>query len=125
MVFREITVTVNKIKTERAGQLIIFVFDEPGFPKQHEKALLKFNIPVDGSEARVPVKVPENMNFALKVLHDENMDGKVTKNWTGFIPYDGIGFTNGARIRFGVPDFEDAAISYHADMAPSIAMQYF
>lgn len=120
-----ITVTVKNIKFERAGEVLVFVFYRQGFPKQHNEAIATFIQPVTGDELLVEIEVPRDQTFALKVLHDENMDGMVSKNWTGILPYDGLGFSNGARIRFSAPDFDDAMISYSSTLEPVINLQYF
>lgn len=120
-----ITLTINNIKHQRGGQLIVFVFFEEGFPKRHEQAIHKTVIPVTKDAVQVVIHVPSDAPFALKVLHDENMDGKVTKNWTGIIPYDGLGFSNGARVRFSPPKFKDAVIRHTPTMTPTITLQYF
>lgn len=121
---KTISVKIENIKTERGGQLIVFVFTSLGFPKQHDHALMKFIELVEHSKVQMEIQVPANQNFSLKVLHDENMDGKVTKNWTGIIPKDGLGFSNGARIRFGPPSFDDAKIRYAEELAPIIPLHY-
>jgi len=118
-------ININNIKTERAGQLVIFVFSRDGFPKEHNKALSKFIYPVTSAQQKIEIAVPLKKFFAIKVLHDENMDEKVTKNWTGIIPRDGIGFSNGARIVFSPPKFDDAKILYTEQPSPVINIQYF
>ena len=46
--------------------------------------------------------------YALVVLHDENMNGKVDTNWIG-IPKEGYGFSNDAKASFSAPSFKDAS----------------
>ena len=53
----------------------------------------------------------EKDNFAIKILHDENMDGEVSKNWTGIIPSEGLGFSNGAKLVFGPPSYRDVVLN--------------
>ncbi|MDH3975702.1 MAG: DUF2141 domain-containing protein [Deltaproteobacteria bacterium] len=117
-------VTIKNIKKERGGQLIVFLFYEEGFPKNHEKSKERFIFQPTAAQIKVEIQVPQDKRFALKVLHDENKDGKVTKNWTGFIPRDGMGFSNGARIRFGPPAFDKAHITYKKQ-PQTITMKYF
>ena len=45
--------------------------------------------------------------YAVKVIHDENIDNNLDTNWLG-IPKEAFGFSNNARARFGPPDFKDA-----------------
>ena len=48
--------------------------------------------------------------FAFKILHDEDKSGEVSKNWTGIIPSEGLGFSNGAKLGFGPPGFDAAVL---------------
>lgn len=49
--------------------------------------------------------------YALAVIHDENMDGKLATNWLG-VPTEGYGFSSGATASMSAPSFEDASFSY-------------
>jgi len=124
MIFKPISITINGIELHRGGQIILFVFAEEGFPKAHDKALKRFALTPEETEVTLDAWVPIHGKFALKVLHDENMDGQVTKNWTGIVPKDGMGFSSGAKIRFGPPKFSDASIAYHHQLSPIITIQY-
>jgi len=107
----EFQVTVSNIDVARGGQIIVFVFGEEGFPKAHEQALVRL----------VDDQLKPTMNFsfsvemdeiAVKVLHDENKDGKVTKNWTGIYPAEGLGFSNDQTIGLtGPPKYRNARVS--------------
>ena len=106
----EIKIQVEGIDTKRGGNIIAMVFSEDGFPKIHKKALaaqtkrankktMEFTLAVDADEV------------AIKILHDENGDGKVTKNWTGIFPKEGLGFSNGQKINFGPPSYQKSKLS--------------
>lgn len=105
----QIEVLVNGIDTSRPGKILVMLFAEPGFPKVHDKALQINRYDSDRSEFSV---VFDNApaQFAIKVLHDEDEDGKVSKNWTGLIPKEGLGFSNGAKITFKAPSFSSARL---------------
>ncbi len=49
--------------------------------------------------------------YALVVLHDENMNGRIDYNWLG-VPREGYGFSNDAHGTLGAPSFEQAAFVY-------------
>lgn len=49
--------------------------------------------------------------YALAVIHDENMDGKLGSNWLG-IPSEGYGFSSGAEASMSAPSFEAARFTY-------------
>ncbi len=98
----ELKIEVNNIDVKRGGNIIVMIFAEEGFPKIHEKALF-----VQTQNAQQEV-MEFKFNFALeemavKVLHDENEDAKVTKNWTGIYPKEGLGFSNDQKISLTGP----------------------
>lgn len=107
----EITIEVTDVDVSRGGSIIVMIFNgEEGFPKKHEKAFLtqtdsKLH---DSMEFEFDIDVDE---IAVKVLHDENNDGKVTKNWTGIFPKDGLGFSNEQRVTLaGAPTYQNSKL---------------
>lgn len=49
--------------------------------------------------------------YALAVIHDENMNGKLDTNWLG-IPREGYGFSNDVKASLGAPSFSAARFQY-------------
>ena len=49
--------------------------------------------------------------YAIAVIHDENMNGKLDANWLG-IPKEGYGFSNTAKGVVGAPLFSAASFPY-------------
>lgn len=104
---KEITVNVDNIDISRPGNIMVMLYGEDGVPKDHSKALTVSVLLAIKEKITVRFfSVPAE--FAIKVLHDEDDTGKVTKNWTGFIPAEGLGFSNGAKLSFGPPNFVKA-----------------
>lgn len=108
----EVTIQITGVDTLRGGNLMVLVFDDDGFPKQHSKALHGTIIKAKNSKAVVRLKVQNNDALAFKVLHDEDENNRVSKNWTGIWPSEGLGFSNGTRMGvFGPPNFNDAKLT--------------
>lgn len=106
----ELNVTVSDIEPERGGQIIVMIFEKNGFPKVHSKAISTQLRNVDNKEMTFsfPVSVEE---LAVKVLHDENKDGRVSKNWTGVYPKEGLGFSNKQKIGItGPPKYKKSRL---------------
>jgi uncharacterized protein (DUF2141 family) len=62
--------------------------------------------------------------YALAVIHDENMNGKLDTNWLG-VPTEGYGFSNDAKAILGPPSFAAASFSADGqDMALTISLHY-
>ena len=93
----EFTVTVDGIEPQRGGTINVLLFEKTGFPKSHQKAIYAVTKAVDNSSMTFEFDV-DISEFAVKVWHDEDENGVVTKNWTGVAPKEGLGFTNGQRI---------------------------
>ncbi|WP_281544400.1 DUF2141 domain-containing protein [Grimontia sp. SpTr1] len=119
-----VDIVVKGIDTTRPGNVLVMLFGEDGFPKKHDKALRIVSYTADKAERNVTFEnVPTQ--FAVKVLHDEDEDGKVTKNWTGVWPKEGLGFSNGARITFKAPSFSSAQLEAASITSPhEITIRY-
>jgi len=62
--------------------------------------------------------------YALAVIHDENMNGKLDTNWLG-IPKEGYGFSNDAKATFSAPSFSAASFRYDGqDIKLTISLHY-
>ena len=109
MEWSELHLTIDDIDYERGGDMSVYLFLANGFPIKHEQALKSYHFEVSHSSHSLIIEVPDTL-FALKAHHDEDGSGAVTKNWTGFIPAEGFGFSSGARVRFTPPSFNSAAM---------------
>ena len=110
----KISIEVSGIDVERGGNLIILVFGNDGFPVKHEKAFLTQTTKISGDRMSFAFNAPapSYTEMAFKVVHDQDTNNKVTKNWTGIWPAEGLGFSNGAKMRaVGPPGFDDAKLS--------------
>lgn len=69
------------------------------------------------------VSIPSG-TYALAVIHDENMNGKLDTNWLG-IPTEGYGFSNDAKAKFGPPSFSATSFLYdEQDMKMTMSLHY-
>lgn len=66
--------------------------------------------------------VPDGI-YAVQAFHDEDGDGDLDRR--GFRPSEGLGFSNDARMRFGPPKFDDAAIRVEGNGRLTINMRYY
>ena len=107
---QDIVIRVVDIDSARSGNIMTMVFSEDGYPTKHDKALQVQSKSADSSELLFSFTVSQSP-LAIKVLHDEDENGQTTKNWTGIWPAEGLGFSNGARLRLtGPPSFVDAQL---------------
>ena len=105
-----LAVTITGIEPQRGGYIEVYIFGKVGFPKQVEQA-------VQGKRASAATESLvfhfdiEMQEFAVKVLHDADSNEKVTKNWTGIIPSEGLGFSNGKTLGLtGPPSYRQCKV---------------
>jgi uncharacterized protein (DUF2141 family) len=121
---RRIGVMVGGFRN-RAGVLRLKVVSEgAGFPGSDEHVVAKRRLAIDADPMRVAFAGLAPGDYAVVALHDEDDDGELDR-WLGF-PNEGVGFSGGARIRFGPPSFEDARLVLEdgSDAEVTIEMQY-
>lgn len=123
MNWNALTLNITGIDLNRPGELVVMVFQEEGFPKDHQKAIKKYHITPLESQHQINIQVPDG-KFALKLHHDEDKSGTMTKNWTRIIPAEGVGFSSGAKIRFGPPSFKAAQMALPESGEVSISIIY-
>ena len=68
-------------------------------------------IKIRKTEARCDFEDIPPGTYALAVIHDENMNGKLDTNWLG-IPKEDYGFSNDAKGLFGAPSYPAASFQY-------------
>ncbi|WP_057833069.1 DUF2141 domain-containing protein [Colwellia sp. TT2012] len=118
---KDIVVYIDNIATEKPGNIMVMLYGYDGFPKDHAKAIsVEVRLAVIDKMTITFSSVPAE--FAIKVLHDEDETGQVTKNWTGIIPAEGLGFSNGAKLSFGPPNFDRAKVKL-ADINSPISIK--
>lgn len=108
------------------GTVACALFDAPqGFPTEflrHATRIMMMKI--EDTKGSCDFLDIEPGTYALGVIHDENMNGKMDTNWVG-VPEEGYGFSSGAKISMSAPSFEDASFSYDGkDLNLTISLTY-
>jgi uncharacterized protein (DUF2141 family) len=98
------------------GTVDCALFDSPqGFPIEVLHSATKaMVIKIRHTEARCDFEDIPPGTYALAVVHDENMNGKLDTNWLG-IPREGYGFSNDAKALLGAPSFSAASFQYDGE----------
>ena len=109
-----------------AGTIACALFDSPdGFPIEFlHYATNIMVIKIREEQARFDfLDIPPG-TYAIAVVHDENMNGKLDTNWLG-IPTEGYGFSNDAKALLGAPSFSAASFHYDGqNMEMTISLHY-
>ncbi|NTU68586.1 MAG: DUF2141 domain-containing protein [Chlorobiaceae bacterium] len=119
-----IRVTVGNIRNTQ-GLVGIALFDtKQGFPDKPDKAIEGRSVPAGDHCVVVFANVPYG-TYAVSVLHDENGNGRMDKNFIG-IPREGFGTSNNPKIRRGPPSFTESSFTLEeSDLAMKIDINYF
>ncbi|MFO7529437.1 MAG: DUF2141 domain-containing protein [Marinobacter sp.] len=107
-----IHVNIPNIKNS-TGTVACALFESPaGFPTEFLKSATHIMMmKIRDTKARCSFLDIPSGTYALAVIHDENMDGKLNTNFLG-IPTEGYGFSSGAEAGMSAPSFEAASFSY-------------
>lgn len=108
------------------GAVACALFDAPeGFPAEFlHYATINMMIKVRDTQASCHfIGVPAG-KYALAVIHDENLNGKLDTNWLG-VPKEGYGFSSDAKASLSAPSFEAASFSYDGqNLEMTISLNY-
>ena len=108
------------------GTVACALFESPdGFPIEFlHYATNIMVIKIRDAQARCDfLDIPPG-TYALGVVHDENMNGKLDTKWLG-IPKEGYGFSNDAKAFLSAPSFSAAGFRYDGqDMGLTIRLHY-
>ena len=119
-----LTVTVNNFRNAD-GEVVFALYNrEDAFPDEHYKKYFKkiTGKIINGSSSVIFENLPAG-KYAVNILHDENMDGKIKK---GFImPVEGIGFSNYQSIGIGnKPNFSKASFDVLSNLKINVKVIY-
>ena len=106
------------------GTVACALFESPaGFPDEYlSSATNVMVIKVRKAQARCDFEDIPPGTYAMAVVHDENMNGKLDTNWVG-LPTEGYGFSNNAQAVLSAPSFSEASFTYdgqNVDMTMSL-----
>jgi uncharacterized protein (DUF2141 family) len=95
------------------GTVDCALFESPvGFPTEFLRSATNVMIiKIRKTQARCDFEDIPPGTYAMAVIHDENMNGKLDTDWLG-IPTEGYGFSNQAEGASGVPSFSGASFRY-------------
>ena len=97
-----------------AGHVVCKLFNAPeGVPEDNSRAYRKVIAPIKGAQASCDFKDTPPGTYALIVLHDENMNAKMDKNFLG-IPTEGYVTSNNVRPALSAPKFSESSFSVKA-----------
>jgi uncharacterized protein (DUF2141 family) len=107
-----IHVQILNIRNSAGGVACALFESSVGFPSEYLRYATNIMvIKVRDKQARCDFEDIPPGTYALAVVHDENMNGKLDTKWLG-IPTEGYGFSNNAKALLSAPTFSAASFSY-------------
>ncbi|HTU45144.1 MAG TPA: DUF2141 domain-containing protein [Bryobacteraceae bacterium] len=87
------------------------LFTSPdGWPEDNAKAYRHGPFPITGDHATLTFDHLPPGRYAVAVLHDENRNGKLDRNFL-HVPKEGFGFANNPHVGLSAPKWDDAAVN--------------
>ena len=119
-----LTVTVKGFRN-RKGQLGVNLFRSPeGFPDDAKKAYRRLRLKIEGESVNVRMEEVPFGDYAIAVLHDEDMNGVLGSGFLG-IPTEGAGASNNPPPRRGPPRYDEAKFTFNREkLELEITLQY-
>lgn len=93
-----------------------------GFPDQPDKAFRTVHVPIEQGRAVCEFRDVPAGTYAVAVLHDENLNHKMDRNFLG-IPQEGWGVSNNVRPALSAPRFDDATFSLKPSAATTVTIK--
>lgn len=116
-------IELSGLRNEKGHVLVSLFRDDSGFPDDASKAVYKLRLSIVSNKAIANFNELPNGVYAVAVLHDENDDLKMEKNFLG-LPKEGYGFSNNAMRLTGPPSFKEAGFNHETRQTIEIKMKY-
>jgi uncharacterized protein (DUF2141 family) len=117
-----IKIIITNLHTNNGHVLISLFKNDDGFPDNPDKAIRKGRLVIKDKIAWVVFTGLPAGTYAAAILHDENDDQKMNKNFLG-LPKEGYGFSNNAMGTFGPPSFNKASFTYSNNISTEISIK--
>lgn len=108
---QELKVQIDGIRSEN-GTIILNLFNsEKGFPEDASSAYTWKRAAIKDRKAEIVFKDLQPGTYAIAILHDENGNNRMEKNFLG-IPREGFAFSNNYKPLISSPSFREASFFY-------------
>jgi uncharacterized protein (DUF2141 family) len=108
-----LTIRVSGFRNSK-GVLGAAVFQTPrGWPEDQHSAYRRGAVPIVGRQASIVFEPLSAGRYAVVVLHDENSNERLDRNFLGF-PKEGFGFSNNPRVGLTAPSWNASSVEVGA-----------
>lgn len=105
-----LVVRVTNLKVDGGILRCGFFASGDGFPREPNKAAVRVIGTINGREGRCEFRDLPASAGAVTAFHDENGNGRMDMR-LGFVPMEGIGWSNNPKVTLRPPSYESAKIT--------------
>jgi uncharacterized protein (DUF2141 family) len=105
----ELTVVAEGFRNAQGLARIAVFSSAQGFPDRPTNNRYSASVKIVDGMARVKFSDLSQGDYAVSVLHDEDLDENIQLGFMG-IPQEGYGISNGGKTIFGPPKFEESLV---------------
>lgn len=118
----EISVTVEKVKSDKGDVYVNLYSSDDGFPSEWSKAFRQEKMKAEKGDLKFSFKDLPFGFYAISVGHDENGNGDLDSNFIGF-PKEPVGASN--QTSFGKPNFNRSKFELNqSNMKEELKIQF-
>jgi uncharacterized protein (DUF2141 family) len=106
-----IHVEIGGLRNDKGQMLCALFSSADAFPTKADKAVARLTAKIAERQAVCDFTGVATGTYAVSVVHDENSNGKLDRNFIG-MPREGVGASNDAKGHMGPPKFRAASFPY-------------
>src|ERR1700732_1085459 len=106
-----IHVEISGLRSDKGQMLCALFSSADAFPTKADKAVARLTAKIAERQAVCDFTRVAPGSYAVSVVHDENSNGKLDRNFIG-MPREGVGASNDAKGHMGPPKFGAASFPY-------------
>jgi uncharacterized protein (DUF2141 family) len=106
-----IRINITNLRNNKGHVLVSLFKDGKGYPDEPGNAYKKLKLDIKNGTAVASFSDLPPGTYAVAILHDENDDLKMNKNFFG-LPKEGYGFSNNVMGMFGPPSYSKASFTH-------------
>lgn len=120
----EIRIIIDDLQNSNGYIRAALYNSKENYEKSREKPYKTESVRITNNKAQVIFQnVPVGV-YAIAILHDENNNGKMDRNFLG-IPKEGFGFSNNPKVLFGAPKFDEIKFDLNKNLVINIKIKYY
>lgn len=118
-----LTITAENVRNAKGVVGVLVFRSANGWPEGVESAVQRKAVPAHEGEVTISFDGLEPGTYAVVVLHDENENMRLDRNWLGK-PREGWGMSNNPKPFLSAPSFESAKFSLSGQTRLPVHLQY-